>query len=148
VDAGSTAGDQSDPFADLGIGGGLVRIEAPRGTVRIDGLITANGQVGAQDEGGGSGGGVYIIARTFTGAASGVIRARGADRRNVADVGSGGGGGGRIAIWSTVDTWTGDLSYPSSVTNGIGGTPATNSGQPGTLVRGYIPPPGSMILLQ
>jgi hypothetical protein len=146
VDAGSTAGDQSDPYADSSIGGGLVRIEAPDGTVRVDGLITADGGDGAQDEGGGSGGGVFIIARTFTGAPSGGIRARGGTV-SVGSVGSGGGGGGRIAIWSTVNTFAGSLAWPMSVTNGAGGgtSPSVRDGTPGTLVFIHLPVRGSVI---
>lgn len=86
IDPGS--GGASEPNAWSGNGGGLARIETP-GDVRVDGTITANG-IYAND-GGGSGGGVYIVCNTFTGS-NGVIQAGGAGAANS------GGGGGRVAV--------------------------------------------------
>jgi hypothetical protein len=78
-----------------GSGGGAVRIEAPGGTVTVNGFISANGATGVTSSvGGGSGGSIYITCGTFSGSTSGVLRANGGN----GGVNSGGGGGGRIAV--------------------------------------------------
>jgi hypothetical protein len=134
VDPGSSGGSDSYTNPDFRQrGGGLIRIDASR-TVQMDGLLTADGQYVAGDRGGGAGGGIYIRCRTFAG--SGVIRARGADAGTT--VNSGGGGGGRIAVWRLWHNWTGDLSWPTSVTNGLYGSPTA---QIGTLFWGEMKVP-------
>lgn len=82
-----------------GDGGGLVHIEAD-GTITLDGTITAQGgqPLDADDgtAGGGAGGGILLAGRKLTG--SGLLSVRGGDGRTYA----GGGGGGRIALWTGV----------------------------------------------
>ena len=81
-----------------GIGGGLVRIEAPLGKVTVDGGILANGEGGGSSRGGGgSGGGIWIACSTFAGN-SGAILANGGDGHDNAYGFSGGGSGGRVSI--------------------------------------------------
>lgn len=48
------------------------------------------------------------------------------------------GGGGRIAVWSVRDTFSGTLTVPA-------GGSTSYYGQPGTLVRGKLPAPGAII---
>jgi hypothetical protein len=77
-----------------GAGGGAVRIEAPGGTVTINGTISANGKNGTLDGGGGSGGSIYITCDAFADSTNGLLRAHGGGSA----AGGGGGGGGRIAV--------------------------------------------------
>jgi hypothetical protein len=141
INPGGSGGSDSYTNPDFRqAGGGLIRIEADR-TVQIDGVLTADGQYTAGDRGGGAGGGIHITCKTFAG--SGVIRARGANAGTTSN--SGGGGGGRIAVYRMYHQWTGDLSWPSSVTNGLyGGTAA----QPGTLVWGQIKAAGTVMVIR
>ncbi|MBI3987290.1 MAG: hypothetical protein HY343_10235, partial [Lentisphaerae bacterium] len=89
-DAGSGGSGSSNPSRG-GNGGGAVRINAS-GLLTLNGVITANGQLGTLHSGGGSGGGVWITCGTVAGI--GAIRANGNDTS-----GSGSsGGGGRIAL--------------------------------------------------
>jgi|GEM_PF-1466217 len=76
-------------------GGGLIRIEAGR-NITLNGTIRANGS-GPHDihYGGGSGGGIWIKCRAFSGSSSGAILANGGP----GSYAGGGGGGGRIAVW-------------------------------------------------
>jgi uncharacterized repeat protein (TIGR02543 family) len=84
--------------------------------------------------GAGSGGGIYIHCRAFAGA--GTIRAKGGSV-TLGAILAGGGGGGRIAVWSqNKDGWIGELSYPDSVAGGSGGA----AGGTGTLVWGSFYP--------
>jgi hypothetical protein len=75
-----------------GAGGGAVRIEAPGGTVSINGIVTASGASGSGSGGGGSGGSICISCGTFSDSNNGILRANGGDSSG------GGGGGGRIAV--------------------------------------------------
>lgn len=96
-----------------GRGGGRVRITAT--SIRIDGRISADGQVGAENVGssfrvaggGGSGGSVWLAASTMDGA--GVVRADGGASVSP-DREGGGGGGGRVAAIFTTSAFTGALS--------------------------------------
>jgi hypothetical protein len=74
-------------------GGGLVRITAQ--AVQLDGAIIADGTSNLTNgcAGGGSGGGVRLVAGTLSG--SGSVRANG----GAAHAQAGGGGGGRIALY-------------------------------------------------
>ncbi|MBI2441109.1 MAG: hypothetical protein HYV35_07040 [Lentisphaerae bacterium] len=118
-----------------GTGGGLAWIQADS-TVAVDGRISANGtSVGAANNGSGSGGGIYIRTRSFTGTTNGLLRAVGG-ASTVAT--GGGGGGGRIAVWRMYHSYPGAYS----VTNGSGGNPQATEG---TLVLGTLPMPGSIM---
>ena len=88
-----------------GRGGGVVKL-AVGGTLRVEGFITANGANATNTRaGGGSGGSVWLTARTLTGAGS--IEANGGAGEPVH---GGGGGGGRIAVYSSTNLFAGNPS--------------------------------------
>ena len=104
-----------------GAGGGVIRVEA-EDHIQVDGEINADAgwtwsRSGAAS--GGAGGTIFLSSRTFAGAATGVLTARGGDINHLATVtpetsdrrkASGAGGGGRIAVW------TGE-AYPGRITS-------------------------------
>jgi hypothetical protein len=93
---GSAGGGRGPAGAQPGDpGGGLVCIEA-RGSVTVDGTITANGANVQSYAGAGSGGGIFIRAARFAGGTLGTLRANGGAYGSQA---GGAGGGGRIAVW-------------------------------------------------
>lgn len=101
-------------------GGGALRLSVGAG-LYLDGTISADGNMGLQDDsGGGSGGSVWISASQISG--GGAITANGG---NGDLYGGGGGSGGRIAIYSPANTYTGLVTM-------VGGAGA-NFGQDGTL---------------
>ena len=113
-----------------GSGGGAVRIEAPNGSVVVNGTITANGTGGP---GGGSGGSVYITCRTFDGT-NGTISAKGGPGTPSNNSG-GHGGGGRIAVlydpaFQTAVPTVQFLANPGSL---AGQYVAATRGDPGTI---------------
>jgi len=141
-----------------GTGGGQIRVEAVD-TIMVNGIVTANGGAAGHYAGGGSGGGIWLIARRFAG--TGVVEAHGGDSNNR----GGAGAGGRIAFWSgapytpttyaqlahdhfvgaikSVEAFDG-FTATVTATNGIGGE---NAGQPGTVVYIMAPPSGSLIII-
>lgn len=121
-----------------GNGGGSIRVIATR-TARIDGTITANGDIGTYNGGGGAGGGIYIYCRDLVGAVSATLQANGAAGNNSS---GGGGGGGRIAIWRL------NNAYNGTNTTANGGIGSGGNGAPGTIVWGQLKPPGSVIQLR
>jgi hypothetical protein len=95
-------------------------------------------------EGAGSGGGIYLVCKSFAG--SGLVRAKGG---NAALVGgySGGGGGGRIAVqYQNTNDWSGTLSYAAGSVDG--GTGGTGNGTAGTIVWGQLQAPGTVITIR
>ncbi|MCP3914303.1 MAG: hypothetical protein GY711_01970, partial [bacterium] len=75
-----------------GRGGGALRLWVA-GTLTIEGIISADGQAGNADSGGGSGGSIWITTQVLAG--DGVVAADGGVRHS-----SGGcGGGGRVAVY-------------------------------------------------
>lgn len=87
-------------------GGGAIQLIMSRGTLALNGTISANGAP-AQFEGGGggSGGGVWLTVNRLTGA--GLISADGGP----GDLPyGGGGGGGRIAIYYSTNQFAGPIS--------------------------------------
>ncbi len=132
---GSGGGSHNGWF--YGIGGGLVWIEAPRGIFTLEGTITAKGASDMTDRSGaGSGGGVYVVCKTFAGGGS--LDAGGGSS---AMHSGGGGGGGRIAVWARQFAHT----VTATVAGGVG---YTQNGQPGTLVWEPVPPSGTLLLLR
>lgn len=138
-----------------GAGGGLIDVDAT-GDIIMDGVITARGTIG--EDAGGSGGGVLLLSRTFSG--SGTIRADGGD---VTIASRGAGGGGRVAIWTglrvTVETPPASIivsedlpatfsgPYPT-VAAGDGST-ATPPAEDGTVRFVNVPfPCGTVIAIQ
>jgi hypothetical protein len=130
---GSGAGSQSSG-RDGGNGGGLIWVESS-GTVTLGGTLTANGANVPTWSAGGSGGGIYVSCRTFTGS-SGLLSANGGNGHE-----AGGGGGGRIAVWRTRDTSAG---VTATVTGGGGYA----TGELGTIVWGDIVPSGTMFVIR
>ena len=80
-----------------GHGGGSVRVESA-GSVKIDGMVTANGENGLKSGAGGSGGAIFITCASLSGAETGALQAEGGDSGTATTL-AGGGGGGRIAVW-------------------------------------------------
>jgi hypothetical protein len=115
-------------------GGGLVRVEAT-GTVTVNGTINANGQPGAgQFMGGGSGGGIYLRCKSFSGGSGGVIMANGA-KEGASDLNGAGGG---------QNSFIGTVSADGAVHDADGTNP-NRSGADGTIVWVEIPPQGTVI---
>jgi hypothetical protein len=120
VDRGSGGGLGANTLASGSDGGGALRLSVG-GTLNVAGTLSADGNVGLQDDsGGGSGGSIWISANHISGA--GAMTANGG---NGDLYGGGGGGGGRIAIYSPANTYTGLVTM-------VGGAGA-NFGEPGTL---------------
>ncbi|MDD5706867.1 MAG: G8 domain-containing protein [Kiritimatiellae bacterium] len=135
------------PYTGRGLdGGGSVQLRATD-TVVIQGTITANGQAGNLYRGGGaSGGGIYIRCHNFIGDSSGILRANGGNGYTHVLYGSGGGGGGRIAVWRAHDRSLGSVTtYVNGGT--AGGGEHDEAGSNGTVVFGWVPPPGTILLL-
>jgi len=145
-----------------GWGGGLIWVRAS-GDVRLDGTATADGQIGNGYAGGGSGGGIWIESKTFSG--SGILSANGGN----GGTRGGPGGGGRIAVWyggfddarrdSILNGDTKNLllsnayagfTGETSVTNGVqGNQPGTIEAEPGTVVFLYnVPATGTVIFVR
>jgi len=117
VDLGSGGG--RDGFGNPGgVGGGAIRLVVS-GTLRNDGVVSANGTDSPGAGGGGSGGSIYVTTKVLSG--SGTFAANGG---NVPS-NSGGGGGGRIAIYYETSAFTGT----AQANGGTGG----NSGEDGTV---------------
>jgi hypothetical protein len=125
---GSSGGAAHPYTVKGGSGGGAVRLEAS-GQVRVDGLVTANGEDvnTAPDNtcGGGAGGSVYITCRTFAGS-NAAFRAWGGYGSYYFGIPGrgGGGGGGRIAIVYDTAAQAGVSPLPNvsfELRGGIGG---------------------------
>ncbi len=109
--------------AQGGNGGGVIYVTA-RGTIAVDGTLSANG---GSTTSGGSGGSIYLRCRRLVGA-TGIVRADGGAGLNTTY--GAGGGGGRIAIWcelnlASTNTWTLSVAgggYSAQVTTGQVGT--------------------------
>jgi hypothetical protein len=87
-------------------GGGALHLTV-RGTLAVNGRITANGIAGiSSGAGGGAGGALWLSAGTLSGA--GTISANGGDGEFFG--GGGGGGGGRIATFLNSNQFTGTIS--------------------------------------
>jgi len=117
-----------------------VRIDAlPKGKIRIDGTIAADGGSNSSHYSGkGAGGSICLRARTFEG--SGQLWARGGSSGSTV---TRGGGGGRIAIWRTNHAWTGAALERETLT--AGGTGTSANGETGTVYLGLIPASGTVL---
>ena len=107
TDFGSGGGTYS-PYAIGGAGGGAIRLNVT-GLLLLDGRISADGNPGLTDGGGGgSGGSVWLTVGTLAGA--GTISANGGAGNGFSLGGGGGGGGGRVAIQYAVNLFFGAAS--------------------------------------
>ncbi len=133
-------GDGGNPWRGGGNGGGLIWVQSDH-IIRLDGTMTANGQIGQGDSatGGGSGGGIYLRCRRFEG--SGILRANGGSGHGGTTGTSG--GGGRIAVWRTSHTFTGPEPSVS-----VGTPPGSPPAGEGTVFWGDIPPPGKLFIIR
>ena len=146
LDPGSGGGARNGSAAGT-LGGGLVRINA-RGTVTLNGIITANGLDANKYtcySGAGSGGGIYLICRKF--ASSGCALSAKGGSTSVNSGGGSGGGGGRIAVWYNAIATN---AVTTSVAGGISGSQGmlNSTGTVGTVVWGQRPSQGTMILVR
>ena len=140
---GSGGGSGGTPNVSGGFGGGQAQIVA-QATVALDGMISANGDVGTGNyRSGGSGGGVYLRCRKFIGSTNGILRASGGPGSINAWIG-GGGGGGRIAVWRMFDGSSGMISNTAAGGVGVTGSEGTN----GTVFWGWLKTPGTVIELR
>jgi hypothetical protein len=120
TDRGSGGGAGANAFTGGSDGGGALRLSVG-GTLNIDGALSADGNIGLQDDsGGGSGGSIWVAASRISGA--GAMTANGG---NGDLYGGGGGGGGRIAVYSPANTYTGLVM--------TAGGAGANFGQSGTI---------------
>lgn len=120
-------------------GGGLLRVEAADAVV-VDGLVAADGGSSiVTNVGAGSGGGIYIRCRSFSGGPDGRLSARGG---SATGGNAGGGGGGRIAVWrfAPLDTFAGTISVDA----GAGVSPPAGTG---SVMRIDRPLPNSAIIV-
>jgi phosphodiesterase/alkaline phosphatase D-like protein len=93
-----------------GGGGGALKFNIS-GTMTVSGIVSANGDVGTQRYGSGSGGSIWINGGTLAGA--GTISAAGGASASAlvgGEAEGGAGGGGRIDISNTTNSFTGTLS--------------------------------------
>jgi hypothetical protein len=129
LDRGSRGGlFQSSTYSNFCQGGGAIRLRISQ-ALTINGLLTANGNDAFFDRaGGGSGGSIWITARTLDG--HGYVTANGGAGDPYQ---GGGGGGGRIAINTRTNHFTG-LAIAA-------GNYGANWGQDGTVVITNIPAP-------
>lgn len=105
-----------------GPGGGAIRLTVG-GTLLIEGTLSANGQCVDKDQGGGSGGSVFISAGRFEGAGRIEVRGAGFGQNGL----RGGSGGGRVGLIATetpgLDAIAVDVSGSAA-----GGSGATSGG--------------------
>ncbi|HXJ75981.1 MAG TPA: hypothetical protein VNM37_24205, partial [Candidatus Dormibacteraeota bacterium] len=139
LDRGSGGG--APPLSTPGsAGGGAIRLTA-LGALKLDGVISANGNPGLQGGGGGSGGSVWLTAGSISG--NGAITANGGD----GNANSGGGGGGRIAVEYGTNYFSGAIAarggngvnrggagtvYTKARNSAVGELVIDNGGQRGT----------------
>ncbi len=111
-------------------GGGTVWINAG-GTIRVNGTLTAKGADGANDNGAGAGGSIYLTCATIAGASGGFMNVNGGS----AILTSGGGGGGRIAV-----NFGSDQMGTNNVTasGGVHTTVPSRNGTNGTVVWAQV----------
>jgi len=136
VDFGSSGGGGGEGMAQYGgYGGGAIKLNITN-TLNVSGVISASGDSGtgavptsnSYCSGGGSGGSIWFIADTVTGA-NGAILSNGGNGGNAGwEGGSGGGAGGRIS--AAVNHWN-ISNMDFSVDGGALGT-STNPANPGS----------------
>ena len=112
VDYGSGGGSNTTYGSLGGSGGGIIDLNVV-GTLTVDGTIISNGSNGQQYAGGGSGGSIRLITDILTG--SGSIQSNGGSRYSTStNYRSGGGSGGRIAVYTTTSNLFTESQYIAS----------------------------------
>ena len=102
--SGGSGRESVDKVAN-GFGGGFIHIKA-KTTMRVDGTISANADDhGSNVVGGGSGGAILLECKSFSGAETGFLTAKGGNTGGAWNYLCGAGGGGRIAVWAG-RSWT------------------------------------------
>ena len=98
--AGSGGGGLHTTFGRC-FGGGAIRVKAS-GAIVVDGTVSADGETDAKTyAGAGAGGSILFDCRTFSGNENGLLSACGGSGMGLSNGRvSGGGGGGRIAVWT------------------------------------------------
>lgn len=114
MDLGSPGG--SLPTLAGGLGGGCIRLTV-NGKLTVDGRLTSNGL--RTNASGGSGGSIYLTAGTLDGGplagGAGIISCSGGGSYYGAE-----GGGGRIAVYYTANTFAGSMRATCGGTGGAG----------------------------
>ncbi len=122
---GSSGGAGQDIYhSDLpgGAGGGAIWLSISD-TMNVNGVISADGVIGAGRSGGGSGGSIIIEATNLTG--SGQVHANGGPQN-----GGGNGGGGRIAVYAS--------NSNNTITFTANGAPGYETVGKGTIYRDIL----------
>jgi hypothetical protein len=128
TNSGSSGGISSSAPTGLCLGGGAILLQVG-GALTVNGMVAANGAAALfEGTGGGSGGSVFLIARTLGG--NGAITVDGG--AGEPSGGGGGGGGGRMAVFSATNNFTGAMTA-------LGGT-GYSMGQTGSIVLSNGPP--------
>lgn len=86
------------PGDDNGYGGGMIRLDVAD-TLELHGTLRANGGGGSWRGGAGAGGAIFVTARNLVSSMTAKLEAAGGEGLPAF---SGGGGGGRIAVWIDV----------------------------------------------
>ncbi len=147
------SGYPSDQGLYGGYGGGVIRIEAV-GTVWIDGTLLADG--GNRETWGygyitsynrcGAGGSIYLRVYRLLG--KGFLFARGGSATSYRGTG---GGGGRIAVWTKINEWSGSpptgATVATNVAGGVGSNAASH-GETGTVYWTSFPLSGTLIQIR
>ncbi|MFH1784517.1 MAG: Ig-like domain-containing protein [bacterium] len=125
-----------------GSGGGLIKLNVA-GTLRLDGIITANGNNAPSgtelgSSGGGAGGSIHITAKELAG--NGLINSDGGNGGNW----GGGAGGGRIAIFYETNTFAGDITAYGGI--GASGDIEDNNGGAGTVYIKSLTDEGELLI--
>lgn len=140
--SGASLGDGSQNYG--GDGGGCVRISAINQVI-INGVVSANGSNGVArmsrgGGGGGSGGSILIACGVMSGLGRGMICATGGTAFVISGVSTnysaGGGGGGRIGVWFKERY---EYLGQYRLNGGPGGRWQGSTGEPGTVVTGWLP---------
>jgi len=110
IQRGSGGGTGSGTAIGGSEGGGAIRLTVA-GQLTLDGLLSAKGGDGLQDNsGGGSGGSIWLSTRKLAGAGQIAAIGGGGELYN-----GGGGGGGRIALYSLANAFTGEVSIAGAM---------------------------------
>ncbi len=126
VTLGSGAGDDTDESSLGGAGGPALRITCGSRFI-VNGVVSADGDPGAGQCGGGSGGSLWIETSELSG--TGTIRAHGGAGNATW---AGGGGGGRISISYDLNTLAPERGVGTGAITACGGN-ARNDGGAGTI---------------